>query len=191
MPDGIPGAHFTMKRAFALGLAEYDEDGFVDEAGYDQLVTTLKELGTPASSIGLLAIHPGANGGPTDAAVKWTYERNVPEVPAPVSYRGRVYMIISGGIVSCVDAESGEAVYRGRVNARGAYYASPVAAGGKIFVASAEGVVTVLGTGDSLDVLANNDLGDPIYGTPAPVGSALYVRSVNHLWAFGTASSAE
>ena len=76
-------------------------------------------------------------------------------------------------------------MYRGRVGARGAYYASPVAAGGKIFVASAEGVVTVLGSGDTLEVLANNELGDPIYGTPAPVGSALYVRSAQHLWAFG------
>jgi hypothetical protein len=46
-------------------------------------------------------------------------------------------------------------------------------------------VVTALGAGDRLEVLANNDLGDPVYGTPAPAGNALYVRSRNHLWAFG------
>jgi hypothetical protein len=84
-----------------------------------------------------------------------------------------------------VDAKSGKVIYRGRVNAPGAYFASPVAAGGKVFVASAEGVVTVLGGGETLEVLANNDLGEPVYGTPALVGPAIYVRSSQHLWAFG------
>jgi outer membrane protein assembly factor BamB len=52
-------------------------------------------------------------------------------------------------------------------------------------VASAEGVVTVLAGGETLEVLANNDLGEPVYGTPALVGPAIYVRSTQHLWAFG------
>ena len=94
-------------------------------------------------------------------------------------------MVTAGGIVSCVDAKTGKVIYRGRVNAPGAYYASPVAGGGKVFVASAEGVVTVLGGGETLEVLANNDLGEPVYGTPAPVGQAIYIRSSQHLWAFG------
>jgi hypothetical protein len=54
-----------------------------------------------------------------------------------------------------------------------------------VFVASAEGVVTVLGGGETLEVLANNDLGEPVYGTPALAGPAIYVRSSQHLWAFG------
>jgi hypothetical protein len=54
-----------------------------------------------------------------------------------------------------------------------------------VFVASADGVVTVLGGGETLDVLSNNDLGEPVYGTPALVGAAIYVRSSRHLWAFG------
>ena len=93
-------------------------------------------------------------------------------------------MVTAGGIVTCVNAKTGKLIYRGRVNAAGAYFASPVAAGGKIFVASAEGVVTVLGGGETLEVLANNDLGEPVYGTPALVGQAIYIRSSQHLWAF-------
>lgn len=50
----------------------------------------------------------------------------------------------AGGIVSCLDAKTGKLLYRGRINAPGAYFASPVADGGKVFVASAEGVVTAL-----------------------------------------------
>jgi hypothetical protein len=61
-----------------------------------------------------------------------------------------------------------------------------VAAGGKIFVASGEGIVSVLAEGTELTVLANNDLGEPVYGTPALIGGRVYVRSVGHLWAFGS-----
>ena len=46
-------------------------------------------------------------------------------------------------------------------------------------------MVTVLGGGDSLQVLANNDLGEAVFGTSAIVGSTIYVRSERHLWAFG------
>ena len=94
-------------------------------------------------------------------------------------------MVTAGGIVTCVDAKTGKVIYRGRVNAPGAYFASPVAAGGKVFVASADGVVTVLVGGETLEVLSNNDLGEPVYGTPALVGPVIYVRSSHHLWAFG------
>jgi outer membrane protein assembly factor BamB len=183
MPDSVPGAHFTLRRIF--WMVDGDKDGFIDEANFQAMLAILEERRTTTSAKGLLSIQAGAEADPSGASVSWTYERNVPEVPAPLSYRGRVYMIISGGILSCVDPESGESLYRGRVGARGAYYASPVAAGDRIFVASAEGVVTALGAGDRLEVLANNDLGDPVYGTPAPAGNALYVRSRNHLWAFG------
>jgi outer membrane protein assembly factor BamB len=94
-------------------------------------------------------------------------------------------MVTSGGIVSCVNARNGRSIYRGRVNAPGAYFASPVAAGGRVFVTSAEGIITVLGGGETLEVLANNDLGEAIYGTPALAESTIYVRSAQHLWAFG------
>jgi outer membrane protein assembly factor BamB len=189
VPDTVPGAHLTVKRFF--GMIDSDKDGAIDEANLDQFNKMLDENFGPAASstTGLIAIHPGSGGDRLGAAVKWTYERNVPEVSSPMSYGGRVYMIKSGGIVSCVDAASGEALYRGRVGAPGTYYASPVAAGGRIFVASGEGIVSVLGTGETLEVLANNDLGDPIYSTPAPVGEELYVRSAGHLWAFGTSST--
>ena len=68
---------------------------------------------------------------------------------------------------------------------RGDYYASPVAGDGKIYVASQRGVVAVLRAGDTLDVLARNDLGEPILATPAIVDGKLYVRTEGHLYAFG------
>jgi hypothetical protein len=46
--------------------------------------------------------------------------------------------------------------------------------------------VTVVKSADTLEILAKNDLGEPIFATPAPVGDTLYIRSSRHLWAFKT-----
>ena len=183
MPDNVPGAHFTIKLFFRF--IDANKDGFIDEAEYNRV----KQFGSAAAlskvPVGLLSIRPAGEGDVSATALEWAEKRNVPEVTTPLLYRGRVYTVTAGGIVNCVDAKTGKSVYRGRVNAPGAYFASPVAAGGKVFVASAEGIVTVLGGGETLEVLANNDLGDPVYGTPALVGPAIYVRSSRNLWAFG------
>ncbi|MCC6586153.1 MAG: PQQ-binding-like beta-propeller repeat protein [Bryobacterales bacterium] len=180
VPDNVPGAHFTVKMFF--GMFDQNRDGFIDAGEYQTLSERVTKL--PLAKPGVLAVRPEGEGDLTATAIAWREERNVPEVPMALAYAGRVYTVVSGGILSAMDEKSGKLLFRGRVNAPGAYYASPVTAGGRIVVASAEGVVTVLGGGDTLEVLANNDLGEPVYGTPAPVGSALYVRSKNHLWAF-------
>lgn len=183
VPESVPGAHFNIKLFFA-GI-DRNKDGFVEESEYNAVSQFGMRRAAPAAN-GLLSIRPAGEGALPETALQWSEPRSVPEVTTPLEYHGRVYMVTAGGIVTSVDAKTGKVIYRGRVNAPGAYFASPVAAGGKVFVASAEGVVTVLGGGDTLEVLANNDLGEPIFGTPAPVGSALYVRSARHLWAFGS-----
>ena len=183
VPDNVKGAHFTIKLFFRM--IDANGDGFVDETEYNRVKEFRNYMAALKVPYGLLSIRPSGEGDVSATALQWSEKRNVPEVTTPLAYRGRVYMVTAGGIVSCVDAKTGKVIYRGRVNAPGAYFASPVAAGGKLFVASAEGVVSVLGGGETLEVLANNDLGEPVYGTPALVGPAIYVRSLQHLWAFG------
>jgi outer membrane protein assembly factor BamB len=179
----VPGAHFTLKLFF--NLLDRNKDGFIDEEEYSGITSMLKAFTASAPTGGLLAIQPSGEGELDGSVIKWTITRNVPEVPAPLSWRGRVYMIGNGGIVTCADARTGNVLYRARVNAPGAYYASPVAGAGKVFLASSDGVVTVLNGGDKLEILANNDIGEPVFGTPALAGGAIYVRSTRHLWAFG------
>lgn len=62
--------------------------------------------------------------------------------------------------------------------------ASPLAASGRVIVTSGDGVVSVLSAGDHLDVLANNDLGEPVAASPAFVDGVLYVRTASGLSAF-------
>jgi outer membrane protein assembly factor BamB len=165
-------------------MVDTNGDGFVDEQEWKGLQQQIKSF--KSDDTGLTAIRPGGDGDMTASAVLWREKRSVPEVPSPLFYRGRVYMAANGGIVSCLDAKTGKLLFRGRVGAPGPYYASPVAAGGKVFLASSDGVVTVLEDGETLKILSNNDLGEPVFGTPALVGSVVYVRSLNNLWAFAS-----
>ena len=66
------------------------------------------------------------------------------------------------------------------------YYSSPVAAAGKISVASQSGVVVVYRAGETLEVLARNSLDEPIIATPAIVDGNLYVRTKSQLYSFGS-----
>jgi outer membrane protein assembly factor BamB len=76
-------------------------------------------------------------------------------------------------------------IYRERVNTTGSYFASPVAVGGRVYIASRNGIVTVIDAGDKLKILAKNNLGELITATPAVVDNKLYLRTDKALYAFG------
>jgi outer membrane protein assembly factor BamB len=133
----------------------------------------------------LVAVRPGGSGDVTQTKIAWSERRGVPGVPSPLYYEGRIYTFLNGGIAYCRLAETGKLLYNGRLGALGDYYASPVAADHKIYIASAEGVVVVLESGDELKVLATNKLDGGILATPALVDGKIYVRTESHLYVFG------
>jgi outer membrane protein assembly factor BamB len=139
----------------------------------------------PMMKAGILAVRMGGSGDVTRSHVVWSDSRGVGEVPSPLLYQGRVYSVKNGGIVLSRDAGSGKTMMQARLGAAGGYYASPVAAGGRIYVASDEGTVVVFEAADTLRVLARNALPEPIMATPAIADGALYVRTLNRLYAFG------
>lgn len=133
---------------------------------------------------GLLAIRAGGQGDVTRSHVAWRESRGVAEVPSPLLYGGRVYMVKDGGIVSCLEADSGRLRYRTRLGAPGAYFASPVASDGKIYAASHSGAIVVFAAGETFQRLAVNQLPEPIFATPALADGRLYVRTTRRLYAF-------
>jgi outer membrane protein assembly factor BamB len=163
----------------AFKTVDRNSDGLVHEAEWEAFRT---RIGTMAQDHGLLAIRP--DGGA--ASVIWRENGSIPEVPSPLLYQGRLFLVRNGGIVTCLDAVSGKVIYRARVGAPGAYYASPVAADGHVYLASSEGVVTVIQAGtEQLEVLAHNELREDIVATPAIAGNVIYVRTLGSLYAFG------
>lgn len=106
-------------------------------------------------------------------------------MPSPLLYRGRLWFVRDGGIVTSYEPATGRVVLDPqRLGTGGQYAASPVAAAGRIHAASVGGTITVFEAGDSLQVLSRNDLGERILATPAVVRDTLYVRTEKHLWAF-------
>ncbi|MGH9721244.1 MAG: PQQ-binding-like beta-propeller repeat protein, partial [Bryobacteraceae bacterium] len=179
-PDApsVPGASIFLKPYFKM--LDQNGDGVLQENEWDMMRGMMSKM---RADHGLVAFKPGE--GDLTANVIWKEKSAIPEVPSPLAYDKRVYMVRNGGIVSCVDGESGKLVYRARLGAGGPYYSSPIAGGGRIFAASGEGTVVVFAAGDKLEVLARNELKEDIYATPAAAGNVLYVRTARRLYAFG------
>jgi outer membrane protein assembly factor BamB len=162
----------------SLRQLDRNKDGAVDEAEWEAFRT---RIASNVEDHGLLAIRVTGE----EAAVVWREKTAIPEVPSPLLYAGRLFLVRNGGIATCLDPVSGKVLYRGRVGSPGAYFASPVGAAGRVYLASSDGVVTVLDAGkDRLEVLARNDLGEGIVATPAIAGRVIYVRALQTLFAF-------
>ena len=112
--------------------------------------------------------------------------RHLRDAVAAVLSRPAV-LVRNGGMVTSYIPDSGRLVLdRQRLGTLGQYVASPVAADGRIYAASETGTIVVFRAGDTLEVLARNDLGESITATPAIADHKLYVRTAKHLWAFGS-----
>lgn len=161
---------------------DLNHDGFLDEEEWNMYKLVL------SAENGLLAVRPGnGRGDLTRTAIQWSYRRAIPQLPSLVLYRGVLYMINDSGVLTTLDPATGAMLKQARL--RGVadkFFASPVAADGKVFFVSLGGTVTVLEAGPDQKVIAKNDLDDDVYATPAIAGGRIYLRTRSALWCFGT-----
>jgi outer membrane protein assembly factor BamB len=141
----------------------------------------LGTCGTGGRGRHIIAVRPPATAG-GKAEVAWTITKDAPYVPTSVGHKGRVLMWTERGVVTCVKAETGEAVWSERVGG-GTYYASPILVGDKVYNASKKGEMVVLKACDEYTLLGRNDLGELCQATPAVAGGRMYVRTWSHLMA--------
>ena len=117
-------------------------------------------------------------------AVAWRHQRRGPYMPTPIVYRGRLYALHDAGILDAFDVATGAEIYRRRVPHAGfGFSASPVAADGRIYLAGEDGAIFVIRAGARFELLAANDMGEPLMATPALAGGVMYVRGARHLFA--------
>ena len=166
------------------GLVDMDGDGSLNEREWNFLKARLSAHNVT------MAIQPGSRRGDlTQSAISWTYTRAVPVVSSPLYYQGILYTIKDGGILTSLNAETGEMLKQGRLSgAIEKYMASPVAGDNKIYIAGETGKIVVVSPGAQWEVLQINDLGAPVYATPAIGDRRLFVRTVDALFAFGSSS---
>ncbi len=136
----------------------------------------------------MLAIDVSGSEPPTDDDVKWSVRGQVPNMPSPILVDGLIYFVSDRGIVSCVDAESGDQKWRERLD--GEFCASPLYADNKLYFGNRNGQLFVLVPDpDKLNLQETNQLDSAIMASPAAVGDSLYVRTRDSLYRFGQATS--
>jgi outer membrane protein assembly factor BamB len=145
-----------------------------------------KNIAVLTAENGLLAFRLGGHGEFSREGLQWKHRRSVPQLPTTLLYRGVLYMINDGGILTTLDPATGAVLKQGRLrDAVDQYYASPVAADGKVFFASRTGIVSVLKAGGEQEVLAVNDLDEEVAATPAIADGRIYLRTKSALYCFG------
>ena len=118
----------------------------------------------------------------------WEYKKGMAYVTSNIVYRGHVYLFNDGGVVTCLDALTGEIVYEGgRPPVPGNFKSSPVAYDGKILIGSEEGDLFVLKAGPEFEVLATNSMNEVVWASPAISNGKIYIRGDRHLFAAGQA----
>ncbi len=166
--------------AFWFDAVDLDADGSLSPDEWEYYRAALD------SENGMLAIRLGGKGDMTESAVRWKYQRSVPQLPSPLLYGGVLYMVNDNGIITTLNPDTGAVIKQGRLTgALGPHFASPVAADGHIFFTTEPGAVVVVAPGGDFAPLAINQLGEDTYATPAFADDRLYVRTTAALYAFG------
>jgi outer membrane protein assembly factor BamB len=119
----------------------------------------------------------------TDQAV-WVHRQATPYVPSPLIYDEQIYFTArNASVLSGLDIATGKPSFETqRLPGLSNIYASPVAAGGRIYFTDRDGTTVVIKHGPKLDVLATNKLDEPVDASPAIVGKQVFVRSEQHLF---------
>ncbi len=156
---------------------------------------------TPVAGGGLLFVASGSRerrvraidlsraGDAGGGAVAWELDKAAPYNPSPLLWGDELYLVRDGGMnvgtsrLSLIDARTGEAHYlQQRLPAAYTIKASPVGAGGKVYLLTEEGDVLVVRRGAPLEVLAINPMGEQFVASPAIAHDELFLRSRNHLF---------
>lgn len=176
-------AEVMMKEEWAFGAFDLDRNGFLDEREWEMYRRMM------AAENGLLAIRLGGEGDMTASAIRWKYQRPVPQVPSTLLYQGVLFMVNDSGILLSFDPATGNVLKQARL--RGAidkYFASPIGAEGRVYLVGQGGTVSVVSAKGEWDTLAVNELGEEVYGTPAISDGRIFVRTQNALYSFGAAA---
>ena len=163
-----------------MSLMDLNRDSYLDPQEWAYYQSARRSQG------GLWAFRLGGRGDMTASRALWHYNRSVPQLPSPLLYRGVLYIVNDGGIMTALNPADGAVLAQRRLQgAVDSYYASPVGGDGKVFVVSESGILTIVNADAQLSEVSVNDLDDVAYATPAIADGRLYVRTRNALYCFG------
>lgn len=134
--------------------------------------------GYPPGGRPIYAIRPGGSGDLGAAGIAWKTDRGAPYTGTPLLYRGILYVCTDNGVLSAYEPKTGERIYQQRVSpAAGGFSASPVAAGGNVYLTSEDGDIFVVKAGRIFELIGTNRMSEILMATPALSGNMIIVRT--------------
>lgn len=135
----------------------------------------------------ILAVKGGGRGDVTKTHLLWKHPtKHTDHIVSPLVTENRMFLVKGGGISTCFEVEKGKKLWGPkRIQNESGYFASPIFGDGKIYVAGENGKIVVLKDGAEQKILAKNDMGDSILGTPAIADGRIFIRTRSKLICVG------
>ena len=129
----------------------------------------------------MFAIRPPNSTAGSAAEIAYELQGSLPYVPTPVVHERWLFLWTDSGIVSCIDARSGERIWRERVG--GNFFSSPIRVGDRIYCVANEGEAVVVSARPKFQLLGRVNLEEESRSTPAVANGVMYLRTFSHLMA--------
>jgi len=191
----IHGSDYVTGHSFSDGREVWRQGHLQNPEKYNDYY---RLVATPVVGPGGLLVVPSAKNGPVlglrplggkgllDDQKKfhvWRMPDGTPDVPSPLIVEGLVYLCRENGILICLEADTGNEMYKERLHP-GNHRASPLFADNKIYIAAGDGTVSVVKPGKTFEVLAKNALDERIAASPVVANNTLFIRTYSALYAF-------
>jgi outer membrane protein assembly factor BamB len=184
------GAESTVSYDPATGKELWRSEGVISQAipsavtGHGMVFVSGGSSGQPKLAIG---IRLGGSGDLRGTPyVVWKYNKGTAYVPSPILYGDYLYLLTDSGIITCLDARTGEVKYEGgRVPVPATFTSSPVAFDDKLLLTSEDGETFVIKAGPTYEVIRTNSLGEPVYASIAIGAGKLFIRGSRNLYCIG------
>ncbi len=115
--------------------------------------------------------------------IAWKYDKGTGYIPSPIFYGDYLYLLTGAGLLTCLDAVTGEPKYEGkRFPQPGQFTGAPVAFDGKLMITSNDGDTYVVKAGPEFELLSTNSVDEPVFASLALAGDSVYIRSAGSLF---------
>ena len=130
----------------------------------------------------LLAIRPDGKGNVTKTHIVWQDTKGAPYVPSMIVADDFLLSVNRAGTAFCYEAATGKVLWQQKL---GRHHASPVLVEGRVFLINDNGQVNVIKPGVEFERIAQYELGESCYASPAISDGQVFVRGFGHLFCFG------
>jgi hypothetical protein len=136
----------------------------------------------------LFAIDANGTSNVTESHVRWSVDEGLPDITSPLTDGKHVWLLETGGALTCYDAKGGQKVYGHEFEK--IFNASPTLAGDKLYLTTTKGVTYVVGAGPQYKLLHTSPLGEGVWASLAFQDGRIYVRGKKHLFCIAKGSAA-